>query len=178
MPGRASPRSSPRAGGAAGLAARPGPAAGPRPGRGLGQRAAAQAGAPPGGAQSPALTQLKAGAAARPCPRPRRRHSPAEVIMAAPCTRLPARSRSQPSSGSVSSGPLAPPRLLAAPVPSSVSRLFRPPAHFSARTPPSQGLPTAPPAVRREFAPGSRLPRRDRRTSLRRGVHRERHCLL
>lgn len=33
---------------------------------GLGQREAAQAGAPPGGAQSPALTQLKAGATAAP----------------------------------------------------------------------------------------------------------------
>lgn len=91
----------------------------PVPGVGLGQRAAAQAGAPPGGAQSPALTQLKAGAAALPCPRPLRWHSPAEVIMAAPCTRSPARSRSQPRRVSVSSGPLAPPRLLTARVPSS-----------------------------------------------------------
>lgn len=71
----------------------------------MGQRAAAQAGAAPGGAQSPALTQLKAGAAAPPFRRRLRQHSPADVIMAAPCTRSPARSPCRLRSVSVSSGP-------------------------------------------------------------------------
>lgn len=77
----------------------------PGPGLGLGQRGAAQAGAAPGGAQSPALTQLKAGAATPPFRRRLRQHSPADVIMAAPCTRSPARSPSRLRSVSVSSGP-------------------------------------------------------------------------
>lgn len=86
---------------------RPGPDLQP-PGRGVGrgQRGAAQAGALPGGAQSPALTQLKAGVAAPPFRRRQRSHSPAEVIMAASRTRLPARSPSRPRRLSVSSGPV------------------------------------------------------------------------
>lgn len=175
MPRRATQRHSPELEESRGSQRCPARLPAPVPGVGLGQRAAAQAGAPPGGAQSPALTQLKAGAAALPCPRRLRWHSPAEVIMAAPCTRSPARSRFQPRSVSVSSGPLAPPRLFTARVPSSVSRLFRPPAHFSPRTPPVQGLPSAPPAARREFSPGLRLPRH---TVPRGRVRRELHCFL
>lgn len=92
---------------------------------------AARAGARPGGAQSLALTQLNAGAAAAPpwgsCSRP---HSPAEVIMAAPCPRRSASPQSWPSPGSVSSGPArsaAPP---GSRVRCSVSPLHRPPARF------------------------------------------------
>lgn len=94
-------------------------------------RGAAQAGARPGGAQSLALTQLNAGAVAAPpwgaCSRP---HSPAEVIMAAPCTRPSSSPQSWPSPGSVSSGPA---RSAAAPgsrVRCSLSPLHRPPARF------------------------------------------------
>lgn len=91
-----------------------GPATLPAPGPavGLGQQAAAQAGAPPGGAQSLALTQLNAGAAGAPFPRRLRWHSPAEVIMAAPCARVSARSLTRLRSVFVSSGtasPAAPP---------------------------------------------------------------------
>lgn len=56
--------------------------------------------------------------------------------------------------------PLAAPRLPTAPVPSSVTRLLRPPAHCSPRTPPAPGLPTAPPADRRELSAGLRFLRR------------------
>lgn len=112
MPSRATWCASPEPDGVPGQR---GPAGLPAPGPGvdLGQRAAAQAGAPPGGAQSPALTQLKAGMAAPPFWRPLRSHSPAEVIMAAPCTRPPVHSQSGLRSGSVNSGPTgsaAPPR--------------------------------------------------------------------
>lgn len=82
------------------------------PAVGLGQRAAAQAVAPPGGAQSLALTQLNAGAAGAPFLRRLRWHSPAEVIMAAPCARVSARSPARLRNVFVSSGtasPTAPP---------------------------------------------------------------------
>lgn len=150
----------------------------PGPGVGLGQRAAAQAGAPPGGAQSPALTQLKAGAAAPPFWRPLRSHSPAEVIMAAPCTSPPVRSPSGPRSVSVSSGPARSAAPLTTPVRRSVSRLLGPPAHFSLRTPPALGLSTAPPAAWQEFSPALRLPLRHRRPGPRGRIHRELHCFL
>lgn len=68
MPRRATQRNSPELEGTRGSQRCPARLPAPVPGVGLGQRAAAQAGAPPGGAQSPALTQLKAGAAALPCP--------------------------------------------------------------------------------------------------------------
>lgn len=104
MPSRAAWCDSPEPDGVPGQrgpAGRPAPIPGVDPG----QRAAAQAGAPPGGAQSPALTQLKAGMAAPPFGRPLRSHSPAEVIMAAPCTRPPVHSQSGLRSVSVNSGP-------------------------------------------------------------------------
>lgn len=150
----------------------------PGPGVGLGQRAAAQAGAPPGGAQSPALTQLKAGAGAPPFWRPLPSHSPAEVIMAAPCTRLPVRSPSGPRSVSVSPGPTssaAPPHCPGALLSQSPPRAA---GSLLDQDPVRPGLPTASPAARHEFSPGLRLPRRHRRPGPRRRMHRERHCFL
>ena len=107
MPRRSSRCDSPEPGGERGALREAGPDCQP-PARGLGrgQRGAARAGAPPGGAQSPALTQLKAGVAAPPFRRRLRSHSPAEVIMAASRTGLPARSPSRPRRLSVSSGPV------------------------------------------------------------------------
>lgn len=144
---------SPRAGGGRGS---PLGEAGPHgqlpPGGGL--WTARRAAPPPGGAQSPALTQLKAGVAAPPWRRRLRPHSPAEVIMAAPRTRPPARSPLRPRRVSVSSGPA---RFAAPPgsprVPAQVSRLLGPPARFSPRTLPAPELPATPPAARREFCP-------------------------
>lgn len=175
MPRRASPPS-PR--GARGPQRGPAGLPAPGPGVGHGQRAAAQAGAPPGGAQSPALTQLKAGAAAPPFWRPLPSHSPAEVIMAASCTRLPVRSPSGPRSVSVSPGPTssaAPPHcpgalLSQSPPRAAGSLLDQDPARF--------GLPTASPVARHEFSRGLRLPRRHRRPGPRGRVHRELHCFL
>lgn len=94
-------------------------------------RGAAQAAARPGGAQSPALTQLNAGAAAAPpWGAGSRQRSPAEVIMVAPCPRRSAPPPSWPSPRSVSSGPArsaAPP---GSRVRCSVSPCHRPPARF------------------------------------------------
>lgn len=96
--------SPPRAGGGRGVPPeRPGCTASSRPGGGF--RTARRAAPPPRGAQSPAPTQPKAGVAALPGGRRRRPHSPAEVIMAAPRTRPPARSPPWPRRVSVSSGP-------------------------------------------------------------------------
>ena len=130
---------------------RPGRRASSLPEVGFGQRGARRLRR---GAQSPALTQLKAGVAAPPWRRRRRPHSPAEVIMAAPRTRPPARSPPGPRRVSVSSGPARFAEPPGSPrCPARVSRRLRPPAHFSPRTLPAQELPTMPPAARREFCP-------------------------
>lgn len=136
---------------------RPGRTASSRPEVGFGQRGALRLRR---GAQSPALTQLKAGVAAPPWRRRRRPHSPAEVIMAAPRTRPPARSPPGPRRLSVSSGPARFAEPPGSPrCPARVSRRLRPPAHFSPRTLPAPELPATPPAARREFCPlGQCLP--------------------
>lgn len=154
---------------------KPGRAASPQP-RGRPRAAGgAQAGAPPGGAQSPALTQLKAGAAAPPSRRPRRPNSPAEVIMAAPRTRPPARSPRRPPRGSVSTGPAssaAPPRspgalLSQSPPQAAGSLLSQDPARpGAARRPARRPAP---------ILPYLGLPRRP---SPRRKGHGELHCFL
>ena len=170
----------PRAGGGRGAPGEPGPHYQP-PARGvsLAQWAAAQAGAPPRGAQSPALTQLKAGVASPPFRRRLRSHSPAEVIMAAPRTSSPARSLARrPGRAVYLSAPCRSLRRAAWLPGCPAQSLFRPPARFSPRTPPASGLPTVPPAAWHEFSPGLCLPCRHCRPASRGRVHGELHGVL
>lgn len=97
MTRRSTQRESPEPDEVPGPTERPGHTASPRPGGGPRAAGGRAAGAPPGGAQSPALTQLKAGVAPPSFRRRLRPHSPAEVIMAAPRTRPPARSLAAPA---------------------------------------------------------------------------------